>query len=212
MKNLYLSWSKTNNIRIAQNDFRRVYNKNIYPSTDKPFFYFIIYDNKKYVHRQSLEFFYSNGDTYHTDEFNNYCFLTKKFVPLPITNFLITCKSQLLPKLIEVTNDFLIFEYVKGQELVAASRTIFYDLKKYHTELKYTPFYNSVNENIIITDSGYKIIDFKQFQEKDDKPFFLYLDLENRTELHIEHGEDVQNVLSFIEQEYTIHNISVIQY
>ena len=44
------------------------------------------------------------------------------------TNFLITCKSQLLPKLIEVTNDFLIFEYVKGQELVAASRTIFYDL------------------------------------------------------------------------------------
>jgi hypothetical protein len=69
--------------------------------------------------------------------------------------------------------------------------------------------YNLVRKNDTI-----KLIDFKHFEPKDNKPFFIYLyNEENRVNtLYIEQGTVLEQIHAHLAIDYPVHDANIIEY
>jgi hypothetical protein len=173
--NTYLINSKVQFIKEARDDFKRLYDLDCVPFTRKIYFYFFVHNNKKYVHKRALQFVYSNADTYTQDIDPSLCYINKQITPVDVCGFLEFYQGNLLPKLLESNDSFLVYEYIPGDPIDSISYDEFYFLKAQHDQMEFTPFYNSMTYNLIRNSNEIKLIDLKHFEPKDSKPFFLYL-------------------------------------
>ena len=210
--NTYIIKSKVEKIKEAKKDFFNLYGINVTPFTRKQFFYFFIYDNKKFVHKNSLNFVYTNADTFTYDKDPYFCDTTFQKNSIKLYDFLRTCDSELLPKLIEENDKFLVYEYMDGNPVTRINKEQYYFLKSCHDKMSLTPFYNSMAYNIIDTKYGLKLIDFKHFEEKDNKPFFVYFFNEefNINELHF--SERLQEIKNHLQKDYPVQDSLKIKY
>lgn len=212
--NTYLIQSKVELIKLARDDFKRIYGVDYTPFTRKIYFYFFEYNNKKYVHKESLKFIYSNADTY-TKEIDPYfCFLSKQTYPIDIINFLENYQGDLLPKLLEINDNFLVYDYWPAEPVDSIDATEFWYLKDQHNHIRLTPFYNSMAYNLARNGDQIKLIDLKHFEIKDDKPFFIYLyNEDNRVNiLYIEKGSELARVFQHLSVDYPISDAIIIEY
>lgn len=201
--NLYLIKSKVDLINEAKRDFKLLYGEECEAFTQKLFFYFIISNGKKYIHKRALNFVYTNADTY-TDHVDPYfCNLSRMHVP-NICQFLETTTHPLLPRLVDSNQYFLVFDHVEGSPVDHINREEFFTLKQAHLSMNLTPFYNSMTYNIVRNVQGLRLIDFKHFEEKDEKPFFVYMYNKdnNINTLYMEEGVDDTAVIKHIARDY----------
>lgn len=212
--NTYLINSKVQFIKQARADFKRLYGQDCVPFTRKIYFYFFVHDNKKYIHKRSLQFVYTNADTYTTEIDPNLCYLTKQTTPADIYPFLESYQGTLLPKLLENNDSFLVYEYCPGEPVDSITAEEFQYLKDQHDQIPLTPFYNSMTYNLIRNLNGIKLIDFKHFEPKDTKPFFLYLyNSDNRVNtLYVENGTNLGPILNHLGIDYPILDATIIEY
>ncbi len=177
MISYYLTQLKAQLLRRAQRDFAEEYNKQITPYTSKTFFYFHIMDGVKYVHLPSLEAVYSNGDTFCTDLLPECCYLQKQIEPVDIASFLTSYNGDLLPLKLHQNKSFIAYQTVRGQALTQVNIHEFYRLKEKSRHCALTPFYNSMAYNLVKADDSDDVflVDVKHFEEKDNKPFFIYM-------------------------------------
>jgi len=212
--NIYLTQSKVSLIREAQQDLLDSYGINYIPFTRKIYFYFFILDKKKYVHKKSLRFFYSNAETYTKDIDPWYCKFPKETIPVDICYFLETYSGDFLPKLIEKNDKFLVYEYIEGNNLNSITIDDFYQLKNRHNEMMLTPFYNSMTYNLTKNENGVKLIDLKHFELKNNLPFFVYMYNQNNNinTLYIEENTDINTILKHLSGDYPINYINIINY
>jgi len=212
--NTYLINSKVQFIKEARDDFKRIYGLDHTPFTRKIYFYFFEHNNKKYVHRRALQFIYSNADTYTTEVDPYYCYLTKQKQPVDIFAFLESYQGNLLPKLLESNDSFLVYEYWEGDPVESVTEQEFHYLKLQHKQLELTPFYNSMTYNLARNGNQIKLIDFKHFELKDNKPFFLYLyNEDNRVNtLYIEQGTDIDTIVNHLGIDYPVLDANIIEY
>ena len=211
--NSYLIKSKVDLIREAKNDFLALYNEQCYPFTRKTFFYFFIQDDKKYIHKKSLNFVYTNANCYIDDVDPSHCSLTKHD-PVDVCSFLETYKGKLLPKLIENNPMFFVYEFYEGDPITSINKEDFFFLKEQHESLPLTPFYNSMTYNIVRGKDGLKLVDFKHFEEKDTKPFFVYMynELQSINHLFVEEGTDINPIVEHLEKDYPVAKAEVYTY
>lgn len=159
----YLLDNKVRFIRQCQQDVFEQFTVKVTPWTRKAFFYFVVYDGIKYVHKEALRFVYT------TDEKKQ-----KTCTAIPdFESFLSDYNGHLLPEKLAQTDKFWLYEYYEGSPLLTINTDDFWQLKKYHKECHITPFYNSMAYNLVRGARGVKLVDFKHFEEK-DKPFFVY--------------------------------------
>lgn len=212
--NTYLTQSKVQFIKEARDDFKRIYGLDHTPFTRKIYFYFFEHRNKKYVHKRSLKFIYSNADTYTTEVDPYYCNLTKQTTPVDVITFLERYQGQLLPKLLENNDSFLVYEYWPADPVDSVTSDEFWYLKGQHERLELTPFYNSMTYNLARNDNQIKLIDLKHFEPKDSKPFFLYLYNEenNVNTLYIEKGTDTAPIANHLAIDYPVLDAIIIEY
>lgn len=212
--NTYLINSKVQFIKQARDDFKRIYGLDHTPFTRKIYFYFFEHDNKKYVHKQSLKFIYSNADTYTTEVDPYYCYLTKVKHPVDVFAFLETYTGTLLPKLLENNDSFLVYEYWPAEPVDYVTSDEFWYLKNQHNELLFTPFYNSMTYNLARNGNQIKLIDLKHFEHKDSKPFFLYLYNEQNSvnTLYVEKGTDTTSIMEHLTIDYPVLDATIIEY
>ena len=212
--NTYLINSKVQFIKEARDDFKRIYGLDHTPFTRKIYFYFFEHNNKKYVHRRALQFIYSNADTYTTEVDPYYCYLTKQKQPVDIFAFLESYQGNLLPKLLESNDSFLVYEYWEGDPVESVTEQEFHYLKLQHKQLELTPFYNTMTYNLARNGNQIKLIDFKHFELKDNKPFFLYLyNEDNRVNtLYIEQGTDIDTIVNHLGIDYPVLDANIIEY
>ena len=210
---MYDVWAKAENTRLAQHDFEQLYGKHVTPFTRKQYFYFIVDGGKKYVHKHSLRYIYSNRDTFVMDEGLNYCRLAKEFEPIDIIHILETRQLAFMPQLIESNEHFLVYDYVSGTLMQSLTNSDYYECKQIHSQSPLTPFYNSINDNLIKTNDGIKLIDFKQLDPVDrDQPFYVYLRNPLATELHVDVGVDVSDIVKYIEEEFVAYNLTIVRH
>lgn len=204
--------SKAKQIREAMADYKQEFDKNVKIFTNKEFFYFFMDDNKKFIHKDSLRFRLTNADTYGYNINPEVCLLEdRKNVPSmekeikDIFDFIINTKSPLMPELTQ-TKNFLSYEFIEGEPLKEITLEDFYILKEFHEQHEFTPFYNSMCYNIIRTKSGLKIVDFKHYERKDKKPFFVYMYNQkyNVNTLYLETSTNLYQVLEYLKQDYPI--------
>jgi hypothetical protein len=211
--NYYLNRKKVELIKEAKKDFFDVYNLNYTPFTKKIFFYFFIYDGKKYVHKKSLNFIYTNADTY-TEEISPYfCNLGKK-EPIDVIKFLSSCDDNLLLKKVEENEKFLVYDFFEGDFLTHLNKEDFYRLKCFHENNWLTPFYNSMAYNILKRNDVIKMIDFKHFEKKDKKPFFIYMyNQQNKiNKLFIENYDKIDMILNHLSKDYPTHKVEIFKH
>jgi hypothetical protein len=201
--NLYLIKSKVEKINQAKKDFKFLYGEDINPFTRKAFFYFFVWDSRKYVHKDSLRFVYTNADCYTTDIDPYYCGLTRIAVP-DACKFLETADSSLLPTLVEVNDKFLVYQFYEGDPVVSINREEFHYLRRMHEEMSMTPFYNSMAYNLVRGKQGLKLVDLKHFEIKDHKPFFIYMHNAEQqiNNLYLQKDEDMDLILSHLNKDY----------
>lgn len=215
MMNLYTIKLKAQQVKQATEDFYKLENR--YPdnvSATKIFFYFIIDNGKKYIHKESLRLVYTNGDTYSYDENTpNYCAIDcKKFKP----EFDAFLNNHMLLSSIEDKGDFYYMDYINGDPITEISRDEFFYLKKHRNFNGYTPFYNSMCYNIVRTSNGtLKLIDLKHFEKIDDKEFFIYMynKKANVNILYVEdniHNDRLNHIIAHLERDYNV--IETIRY
>jgi hypothetical protein len=212
--NLYLINSKIRLIKQARDDLRSVYNIDYTPFTRKLHFYFFIHEDKKYVHKESLRFVYSNADTYTRDTDPTICNLYKEFDPLDPFPFLESYTGELLPKLIDVNDKFLVYEYFNGDPIEHLSEDEFYWLYTEHNKNDLTPFYNSMTYNIVRNGQTLKLVDLKHFEVKDKKPFFVYLYNEENgvNTLYIKKSTEMEPVVNHLGIDYPVQDAIIIEY
>lgn len=215
--NSYLIKSKVELIKEAKQNFLDIYGIDHTPFTRKEFFYFFLHEGKKYVHKRSLEFVYSNADTYSYDIEPVSCGLQKEFVPPNVCEFLETYTGNLLPKLDHANDKFLVFEYQYGDLMDSVSKEEFYYVKQEYEYLKLTPFYNSMAYNLLRTDCTeypVKLIDLKHFDDKDSKPFFIYMFNEQNcvNTLYVEENIDLTSILEYLSIDYPINDANIVYY
>lgn len=212
--NTYLTNSKVKFIKQARNDFKRIYGLDFTPFTRKIYFYFFVYDNKKYVHKSSLKFVYSNGETYTKQQDPYFCYLTKQIVPVNVLEFLSNYQGTLLPRLIENNDSFLVYQYFPGQAVETITANEFRYLNDQHNAMSLTPFYNSMAYNLVRNGAEIKLVDFKHFEPKDSKPFFIYLfNEDNRVNtLYIEKGTILWPIIEHLSIDYPIKDAKIIEY
>ena len=212
--NTYLINSKVQFIKQARDDFKRIYGLDCTPFTRKIYFYFFVQDNKKYIHKRSLQFVYTNADTYTNDIDPTLCHLTKKTTPVDIYPFLESYQGMLLPKLLESNDSFLVYEYCPGDPVESITAEEFQYLKDQHNQLSLTPFYNSMTYNLVRNGGQIKLVDFKHFEPKDNKPFFLYLyNEDNRVNtLYVENGTNIGPINNHLGIDYPIKDAKIIEY
>lgn len=211
--NYYLNKKKVELIKEAKKDFFDLYNLNYTPFTKKIFFYFFIYDSKKYVHKKSLNFIYTNADTY-TEEISPYFCKLEKKEPIDVIKFLSSCDDNLLLKKVEENEKFLVYDFFDGDFLTDLNKEDFYYLKYFHENNWLTPFYNSMAYNILKKDHVIKMIDFKHFEEKDKKPFFIYMyNQQNKiNKLFLENYDKIDMILNHLSKDYPMHNIEIFKH
>lgn len=214
MMNTYLTQSKVAFIKEARDDFKRIYGLDHTPFTRKIYFYFFEHSGKKYVHKRSLKFIYSNADTYTTEVDPDYCYLTKQTTPVDVITFLESYTGTLLPKLLENNDNFLVYEYWEAEPVDYVTSDEFWYLKNQHEQLQLTPFYNSMTYNLARNDNTIKLIDLKHFEPKDDKPFFLYLYNEQNSvnTLYIEKGTNIETINAHLGIDYPVLDANIIEY
>ena len=204
--NTYLIQSKVKLIKDARAKLFELYNIDYTPFTRKIYFYFFIYEQKKYVHKESLEFVYSNAETYTEDIDPYYCNLTKCILPVDVCNFLESYSGTFLPKLLDSNNTFLVYEYVNGDPIESVNQTEFFTLKLHHEAMELTPFYNSMTYNLIRTEKDVILVDLKHFENKKDLPFFVYLYNKDNcvNRLYIESTSDLDSIKQHLALDYPI--------
>lgn len=215
--NSYLIKSKVDLIKEAKQDFFDCYGIDYTPFTRKEFFYFFVYEGKKYVHKKSLEFVYSNAGTFGYDIDPISCNLTKEFNPPDVSKFLEEYTGSLLPKLDHANNKFLVFEYEHGEPMMSVSADEFFYLEQANDNLDLTPFYNSMTYNLLrtdCTDFPVKLIDLKHFDEKDEKPFFIYMFNEQNcvNTLYVEKDSNLALILDHLTIDYPVNDAKIIKY
>lgn len=211
--NTYLTKSKVDLIKKAKADFKEIYGLDCSPFSRKIYFYFFIHDHKKYVHKESLRFVYSNADTYTTDINPELCRLTKQIVPVDIVLFLESYTGNLIPQLLESNDEFLVYAYIDGTPVDRITSTEFYKLKHHHHQLTLTPFYNSMTFNLVRADSDIRLVDLKHFEPRDNKPFFIYLynDEFRLNTLYIEHDADLGSIINHLTTDYPANDATIIE-
>jgi hypothetical protein len=214
MMNLYLINSKARLIKQARADLMRIYGINHTPFSRKLFFYFFVHNNKKYVHKESLRFVYSNADTYTKETEPLQCNLQKDFEPLDPFPFLESYRGELLPALVDSNDAFLVYDFFEGDPAEDLSKEEFYWLENQHVKTELTPFYNSMTYNIVRSDQQIKVVDFKHFEPKDAKPFFIYLYNEQNSvnTLYIKEGTDTRSIISHLSIDYPVLDAIIIEY
>lgn len=107
-------------------DAMDVYGIDAIPFSRKIYFYFFVIGNKKYIHKESLRFVYSNGETYTNDIDPQFCRLTKEIEPIDVCTFLESYKGDLLPQLLDVNDKFLVYQYEDGSLVTDINNQEFY--------------------------------------------------------------------------------------
>jgi hypothetical protein len=214
MTNTYLTNSKVRFIKEARDDFKRIYGLDHTPFTRKIYFYFFEHNNKKYIHKRALNFVYTNADTYTKEVDPYYCYLTKQTSPPDIYTFLESYQGTLLPKLLESNDSFLVYEYWEGDPVESISAQEFQYLNAQHEQLALTPFYNSMTYNLARNGDQIKLIDFKHFEPKDSKPFFIYLyNEDNRVNtLYVKKGTNMEPIADHLGIDYPVLDANIIEY
>jgi hypothetical protein len=209
--NTYLTNSKVEFIKSARADLLELYNIDYTPFTRKIYFYFFKLNGKKYVHKDSLRFVYSNADTYTVDINPNHCALNKQIDPVDIVMFLETYTGPLLPNLIESNSKFLVYEYIDGQPLEEITKDEFYQLKQYTSQMSLTPFYNSMTYNLTRSGNDVKLVDLKHFETKTDLPFFVYFyNEDNRVNnLYTEAESNLDRILQHLNLDYPADSANI---
>ena len=212
--NTYLIQSKTRLIRQAQQDLLDVYGIDYTPFTRKIYFYFFELNGKKYIHKESLKFVYSNAETYTTEIDPYYCHLTKEYNPVDVCLFLESHPGDLLPTLLDKNDRFLVYEYIKGTPVESITEQEFYILKDRVSTSLLTPFYNSMAYNLARTDNDIKLIDLKHFEIKTKLPFFIYLyNKDNNINiLYVDHNTQVDEILKYLAIDYPTTQTTIIEY
>lgn len=209
---MYDDYSKRRNMTQAVLDFEELYGQRLYvPHTNKQYFYFIAHGGKKYVHKSSLRFLYTNRDTYTYEDDASCCPLTREFEPIDIVSILESESLPFLPKLLDSNEHFLVYEYIEGTPIQDITEDDYEECRHIHSQSSLTPMYNSINGNMIRTPSGIKLIDFKQLDPVEPStPFFVYLRYPTSSTLHIDASSDIAPVLSLLDAEYSTNNLSII--
>jgi hypothetical protein len=212
--NIYLTKRKVDLIKQAKQDFLDIYGIDYTPFTRKIYFYFFVYNNLKYIHKLSLDFVYSNAETWTTTSSPDSCGLSKEFETLDLYPFLESYTGDLLPKIVDHNSKFIVYQYVEGEPIDSITEQEFFYLRFEHSKLLFTPFYNSMTYNLIRTSSGIKLVDFKHFEPKDNKPFFVYLyNEQNRVNtLYIEQGTLLKSIIAHLEIDYPVHSAIIREY
>jgi hypothetical protein len=212
--NIYLIKSKVEKIKQAKKDLQNLYGIECDPFTNKIYFYFIILNNKKYIHKSSLEFIYTNADTYTYDVDPTLCPLVKEIVPVDVIPFLESYTGNLLPILLEANEYFLVYQYFNGDPVDSITQDEFFLLQAEHDRMELTPFYNSMTYNLARDINEIRLIDFKHFEPKDAKPFFVYFYNKDNSinMLYIEEGTELEPILTHLKQDYPVQNAQVITY
>lgn len=212
--NTYLIKSKVRLLRQCQKDFLDTYGEQIQPFTRKAFFYFHVKDNIKYVHKESLKFVYSNADTFTTDHDPISCRHEKLYEPVDIIQFLEGYSGELLPHKLSQNEKFIEYSFEEGEAVTNITEEEFFILKQYNQETSLTPFYNSMAYNLIRINTGIKLVDLKHFENKDDKPFFVYM--YNRDAdlnvLYVEPNTPLVPIVNRLRMDYPVDNIEVVTY
>jgi hypothetical protein len=211
--NTYLIKSKVDLIKKAQADFKEIYGLECSPFSRKIYFYFFVHDNKKYVHKESLRFVYSNADTYTTVRDPEICDLNKQITPVDIVPFLESYTGTLIPDRLEINNKFLVYEYFEGSPVDYVTADEFYKLKAEHYKTDLTPFYNSMTFNLVRSNDNIKLVDLKHFEPRDNKPFFIYLYNEEfrLNTLYIEHSTELGSIIDYLSVDYPADAATIIE-
>lgn len=212
--NTYLTQSKLAFIKEARREFKRIYGLDHTSFTRKIYFYFFTYNDRKYVYKPALEFVYSNAETYTTERDPFFCYLNKQISPVDVVEFLESYQGTLLPNLLEFNDSFLVYEYFVGTPVDSITSAEFKYLKTQHESLALTPFYNSMTYNLVRNGSEIKLIDFKHFEPKDSKPFFIYLfNEDNRVNtLYIEKDTNIESIMEHLAIDYPVKDATIIEY
>jgi len=214
--NTYLIQSKIELLKEFKQDFKLIYNVDVFPFTNKLFFYFYVIEGKKYVHRKSLEFIYSNADTYTYDIDPYYCNLKKEYLPFNIISYLSSINSNLLPPLLDINDKFLVYDYINGIPINSINKDEYYYLKNLDTLSNYTAFYNSMCYNLLRDNEGkIVLIDLKHFEiKKSNLPFFLYFYNKSHAIncLYYDNSNMLPDILNHISIDYPTNNIKLINY
>lgn len=209
----YDVWSKVQHTRQAQADFLELYGERVSPFTSNQYFYFIIHNGKKFVHKQSLKYIYTNRGTFTLDEGLDYCKLVKEFTPIDIVSILENEQLPFMPRLLDANEQFLVYEFTTGEMIQHITADDYYECKRIHAATHLTPFYNSINGNMIRTVSGIVLIDFKQLDPIDQsQPFYVYLRWPNATELHVDSQTDVDPIIQMLDDEFSTKNLTTIRH
>jgi hypothetical protein len=212
--NTYLTKSKVDLIKEARQDFLDLYGIDYTPFTRKIYFYFFVYNQKKYVHKKSLNFVYSNADTFTKDKDPCYCELTKQITPPDVIGFLSTYAGTLLPTLVEENDKFLVYSYVSGKAVEFVTADEFFYIKAQSEQLELTPFYNSMTYNLIKNNEQITLVDLKHFEIKKDLPFFLYMYNQQNcvNTLYVEHNTDITRIYEHLMVDYPVNKCSITKY
>jgi hypothetical protein len=212
--NTYLIKSKVELIKQARDDFKQCYGIDYTPFTRKMFFYFFIYGDKKYVHKQSLEFVYANANTYTTDVFPDKCALEKQLVPLDILPILSAYQGRLLPPLVEETDKFLVYQYTDGIPVDNISKDEYYFIKEQDSLMEVTPFYNSMAYNLARSQDRITLIDFKHFETRSALPFFVYLynEFHGINTLYVDQSPPLQEILQHLATDYPASASTIVKF
>lgn len=138
--NTYIIKEKARWIRQAQKDLFQEFGIEHTPFTRKDFFYFFELDRRKYVHKQALEFVYSNAGTWTNDSDPSHCNLAKQYEIPEVIDFLQNNDSELIPDLLEVTDNFLVFDYIPGKPVDSITEEEYNYLKDETLFMNLTPF------------------------------------------------------------------------
>lgn len=212
--NTYIINEKVRLIRKAQADYKKDFGLDYTPFTRKNFFYFFVRDNKKYVHKESLRFVYTNADTFHNDSDPTFCYLQKQVDIPDVVSFLGSAKSPLLPTLLEETSSFLVFDYIPGEPIKSLNEKDYKYIKDEVDKLELTPFYNSMTYNLLKNNNKVYLIDLKHFEKKVDIPFFIYFynyDFGINT-LYTDERSNVSLIKEIIDVDYPFDKANIIYY
>ena len=174
---------------MAKRDWFELYNKTVRIQTKKDWFYYIIDDGVKYIHKHSLKVRYEVERESKTD-FDDIDYILKNY--------------KLFPK-IKYNNYFYYFKFVEGEPISDITQNEFYYLKENFDINGYTTFYAGMYLNIIRSGSGLFLIDPKHFRPITGLPFFLCLSNNmNINKIYIERCDEHEheNIISYLRGEH----------
>ena len=211
--NTYIIKEKARWIRRAKNELFQEFGIEHTPFTRKEFFYFCNIGRKKYVHKEALKFVYSNAETYSYRSDPVYCNLAKEYNAPDIIHFLENTESELLPPLVEATENFLVYDYIIGKPVDSITEEEYNYLKDENIFTELTPFYNSMTYNLVRADKIY-LVDLKHFEERLDLPFFIYFYNHDNciNRLYTDKNSDISKIEAHLAIDYPTDDMEIIYY